>query len=351
MDVVTGKICYERRDEIGAGEGMNSKVFLAWDPQRKGTLVIKEVPKAKFGNDPVKYYAEAELMFAAQHTHVVPTHYACETDDLVCIAMPYFAAGSLTKRTGGRPLPVVDTLKIAHSVLLGVGQIHAAKLLHLDIKPTNVLFDDTERPLVADFGQARRIDTNGVAKPGGIYTLNLTPELLQGVATVETDLYQVGLLLYRCVNGDHVFHAQARALQTKGDAALVDAVKKGRFPDRNVFLPHVPGWLRTCIRKAIRPEVTERHHSASEFARALANIEVVHNWQIALNGTTTTWRAERQDAPALVVRRVSDGAAWAVELFTENAGKLRAKDRAKWRKGLDQNAVDGYLTELFDALG
>ena len=351
MDVVTGKICYERRDEIGAGEGMNSKVFLAWDPQRKGTLVLKEVPKTKFGNDPQKYYAEAELMFAAQHTHVVPTHYACETDDLVCIAMPYFARGSLAKRAGGKPLPVVDTLKIAHAVLLGVGQIHTAKLLHLDIKPTNVLFDDTDRPLVADFGQARRIDTKGVATPGGIYTLNLTPELLRGVATVETDLYQVGLLLYRCLNGDDLFHAQARELLILRDSALVDAVNRGRFPCRTSFLPHIPGWLRTCIRKAIRPEMAERYHSASEFARALANIEVVHDWHVAEDGTTMTWRAEREDAPALLVRRVPHGAAWAVQLFTENAGNLRAKDKAKWKSGLDLNAAEAYLTELFDALG
>ena len=353
MDVVIGKICYQRIEQIGAGEGMNSTVYLAWDPQRKGQLVVKEVPKADFGNDPQKYYAEAELMFAAQHTHVVPTHYACETDDTVCIAMPYFPRGSLAKRTGGKPMPVVDTLKLAHSVLLGVGQIHAAKLLHLDIKPTNVLFDDTDRPLVADFGQARRIGNNGVATPGGIYCLNFTPELLKGIATVETDLYQVGLLLYRCVNGDDVFHAQSDALLGHGDATFTEAVRKGRFPDRNAFLPHVPGWLRTCIRKAIRPEITERHHTATDFARALANIDIAHNWHFKLDGTTTTWRAEREDAPALVVRRVAQekDLTWSVEIFTENDSKLRAKDKTKWRKGLDATAVDAYLTELFDELG
>src|SRR5690606_30013455 len=116
----------------------------AWDPQRKGTIVVKEVPKAKFGNDPQKYYAEAELMFAAAHSHVVPTHYACETNDMVCIAMPYFAKGSLASRTGGAPMPAGATLRLTHTVLLGVGQIHAANLLHLDIKPTNVLFDDND---------------------------------------------------------------------------------------------------------------------------------------------------------------------------------------------------------------
>ena len=46
-----------------------------------------------------------------------------------------------------------------------------------------------------------------------------------------------------------------------------------------------------------------------------------------------------------------DKAMWAVELFTENGGKLRAKDKAKWKKGLELSAADAYLTELFDELG
>ena len=96
MEVVA-EIRYDRQHQIGAGEGLNSKVFMALDQQLGGQLIAKEIDKSRFGNV-TQYFEEAKAMFASAHQNVVPIQYACETASHVVLAMPYYANGSLNGR-------------------------------------------------------------------------------------------------------------------------------------------------------------------------------------------------------------------------------------------------------------
>src|SRR5207249_4149962 len=97
------KIEYDQGQQIGCGQGQNSTVFLATDPQLGGELAVKEIPKASFGNAS-GFWSEAQTMFGAAHDHVVAIQYACETPTHVCLAMPYYRRGSLTDRIQAGPL-------------------------------------------------------------------------------------------------------------------------------------------------------------------------------------------------------------------------------------------------------
>jgi serine/threonine protein kinase len=80
MDVV-GHIRYTKLEQIGIGEGMNSKVYRATDPHLNGEIAVKEI-QGHFGNDPPRV-EEARRMFASEHDNVVKIRCLCGTTDLI----------------------------------------------------------------------------------------------------------------------------------------------------------------------------------------------------------------------------------------------------------------------------
>jgi serine/threonine protein kinase len=171
MDVYA-EIRYTKKQQIGVGQGMNSKVYRAEDPQLGGTIAVKEIPLSRFGNTP---------------------HDSCQTATEICLAMPLYSRGSLTDRIVQRPLPLLELIRVGQGVLAGIGKIHTNSIIHFDVKPSNVLLETYDVPLVADFGQSRCIARNGVVNCPPMYQTALPPEVQNtGVGTLLCDIFQAG---------------------------------------------------------------------------------------------------------------------------------------------------------------
>jgi len=347
---VVASITYETLREIGVGEGMNSKVFLADEPQLGGRIAVKEIDKARFGNIPTEYFKEAQAMFRATHDNVVPIHYACETTKNISLAMPYYGNGSLAKRITDRPLQLSEVLRVAQSVLAGLAQIHLAQFVHFDLKPSNVLFSDRDIPMIADFGQSRSLSPTGVVSAPQLYWTAFPPEILQtGVGTILSDIYQVGLLLYRSLNGDEFFTSQIPA----DNSLLMSRIAKARFPDRRRFMPHVPDRLRTIVRKALRANPGERFQSATDMADVLGRVSLALDWRIdPLPGGGFRWTARRPGHADLAVELSTRAGMWDVRTFTEKTGQSRrAKDKKEnWRTALSLDDAHAHLRAVFQRL-
>jgi serine/threonine protein kinase len=350
MFKVYAEIRYDRLEEIGKGEGMNSIVFRAYDPYLTREIAVKEIGKAQFGNDFDVYCTEARTMDDLADPNIVPIKYVCETTDHVALALPFYASGSLKKRIADVPLEMKQFLKMSHSVLSGLSRIHRKKFLHLDLKPSNILFDDNETALVADFGQARRVTAAGTVKFPAVYKWSMPPEVWDShVATVESDLYQMGVLLYRAANGDSMYLEQKKAIGSNTE--LQKRILRGRFPDRKAFLPHVPARVRSIIRKAMRVNPTERYHSVSELAADLGRVPLNVNWSIqALGGGAYSWRAVRPSSANLKVELSRDSSSWRTRVWTEGQ-EQRAKGLSDyWKTNLSYEQACTHLTEVFGHL-
>lgn len=350
---VHATIRYDKRQRIGVGQGMNSAVYLAHDPHLNREIAVKEIERSQIaGTGWDAYHREAQAMLASRHENVVPILYACLTPSQVCLAMPYYPRGSLQDRIGSGPPPLHDAYRIADGVLGALSQIHVAKVLHFDLKPSNILFSETDEPMIADFGQARLIDPSGLAAAPKMYKWGIPPEVLSNhVGIVESDIYQAGLTLYRLFNGDPHFKRQC----SRHTASWADAIQKGRLPDRGDFLPHISPGIRRVIRKALKVDPTQRYHSAIEFQDALSRLELPLNWTVHLNSAfQITWTARRDKGRDLEVGQFFDTATgcWRVEVHTLNGGCRRRKgvDRL-WADNLDTRAVDDHLKEVFSDLG
>ena len=90
------RLDFDEIKEIGQ-EGRNSKVFLAHDNQLDGEIVVKEIKKNP-STSPDEYSKEARLLYAHNHNNIVKVNYACEDDDNIYVAMPFYKNGSLKKR-------------------------------------------------------------------------------------------------------------------------------------------------------------------------------------------------------------------------------------------------------------
>jgi serine/threonine protein kinase len=346
---VIGSISYTKLKEIGVGQGMNSKVYLADDPQLGGKVAAKEIEKSRFAN-PANYFNEAQSMFAVTHENVVAVQYACQTSDIISLVMPYYPKGSLADRIQTCPLGLSEVLRVTQGVLAGLAHIHLAGFVHFDVKPSNVLFSNTDRPMVADFGQSRAITASGIITVPPLYMVSQPPETIKtGVATQVADIYHVGLLMYRALNGDDFFTSQV----PNTSSALRASIAAGRFPNRSGFMPHVPKRVRTLVRKALRVSPSERFQAATEMADELSRINLALDWSaepLLVNGFR--WRALRASQCDLVVDLFDQGGTWAIETFTEKTGQPRRKKGSaeNWRSGLSLDDAHAHLKDVFEGL-
>ncbi len=158
------------------GRGGMGVVYQAWQPQLARRVAIKVV-SASVGigaEDRRRWLREAQAIGRVRHRNVVQLHEAGEQDGCLYLVLDLITGGSLADRVTG-PLPARVAVELMAAVARAVDQIHKAGMLHLDIKPSNILLDglpdgpwDQVTPMLADFGIARAGDDPGATATGPI---------------------------------------------------------------------------------------------------------------------------------------------------------------------------------------
>ena len=205
--------------------------------------------------------------------------------------MDYCELGSLQKMCDHRHLTCREAIKYTLQFLNGLHAVHTKGFIHFDIKPSNILIGQNRSALLSDFGLAKHSDMNGFAVPLALYDAHRPPEsLLAEQLTTLADIYQSGVTMYRICNGENIYLHQLR-----GHVNLLDAIRRGTFPDRNCYLPHIPNQLRRIINKAMHADPSKRFQSVLDFQNALSGITDTTNldWQLrVIQGTSYHWTRE-----------------------------------------------------------
>lgn len=285
------RLDFDEIREIGQ-EGRNSKVFLAHDNQLDGEIVIKEIKKNTSAS-PDEYFKEARLLYAHNHNNIVKVNYACEDDDNIYVAMPFYKNGSLKKRiSNGNYLTIREVIRYSIQFLSGLNHIHSKGLIHFDIKPDNILISDSNEAMLSDFGLALYTDTYGLCESQAFYTPHVTPEQLQRLKqSIKNDIYQAGLTIYRMVNGNDFFYQQIPTMDNKqfDSQSFKRMILKGDFPDRTLYLPHVPKKLKRIIKKCIEPNPNNRYDNTLQIINDLASIDENLDIRYGRDGNGEFW--------------------------------------------------------------
>ena len=198
---------------------------------------------------------EADVVRKLDHENVVPL-LATVGGALVYAYVP---GVNLAEALGDGPLPVPRALKVARDVLRALEHAHLSGVIHLDVKPSNVLIRG-ERALLTDFGFAKDLALTAITGDHQLLgTPNyMAPEQFHGIRTDQrSDLYGVGALLYHALTGDPPYGSQVLRFLT-GDDRLVLAP-----------LPSEAQWLTPFLQRALRREPERRFPHAGAMLEAL----------------------------------------------------------------------------------
>jgi serine/threonine protein kinase len=189
-----------------------------------------------------------------------------EERDLVYLVMPYISGGTLQqilKRRAG-PLGLAEIQQYLEQICGALGYAHARKVVHLDLKPLNLLVHEDGRLLLSDFGLAHLIK-EGIVEGGTSLSfgtpLYMAPEHLRGQPDWRSDLYAVGAMLYQMLTGRLPFEASTP------EAIIFKLVTEPPPPLRSLR-PDLPAALESVMSKALAKQPEARFQSASELLAA-----------------------------------------------------------------------------------
>ncbi len=259
------------------GEGKNSTVYTFFDNQLGNEFIVKRIEKQliydDYGdNSDSNLFNESCILYKVKHPNIMEIQYASQDDDYVYMVMPKCSKGSLEAIINSEVLTVRKIVKFSLEFLLGLHYVHANKLIHFDIKPTNILINDNNKAILTDFGLSKFINYYGLSRPNKFYTPHYPPEAITAtLLSNKSDIYQAGITMYRMCNGNEIFNNQLTSINSSD---LGNYILAGKFPDRNYYRPHIPNKLRKIINKCIDINPDKRYETILDVINDLSNIDV-----------------------------------------------------------------------------
>jgi serine/threonine protein kinase len=347
-------------EDIGSDEGKNSIVKRAADHQLDGFFAVKIIPKSKFveefgENHRHQFFNEAKIIYNNKHPNIVKIQHATSCEDNVYYTMPYYKNGSLNRLISNRYLTVREIVKISLEFLSGVHYIHTNDLVHFDIKPTNIMFNDNGKAMLTDFGLSRYTDDYGVARFTKLYTSHYPPECInKNITTKQADIYQAGITLYRMCNGNVAFNKQFEEIvQKKGIQQLAKHISSEKFPERK-YLPHIPSRLRRIVTKSLKCNPDERYSTAIELMNELSKVDTMLDIRFKKKDDVFIWECDnalRTSTDYVYLKKIDE--MWQITGKkrnnctgnTSNIRKIEVKDIPELQKGL--KVVEKILKEQY----
>lgn len=273
------------------GSGTSADVYRAWDAELQREVALKLL-RDEGGSDAAanaRLLQEARRLARVKHPHVVNVYGAERHESRIGLWMELVRGRSLdeiVRREG--PFAIAEAAHIGIDLCSALAAVHAAGLLHRDVKAQNVVREETGRTVLMDFGTGEEL-SHGKPRLAGT-PLYLAPEVIAGQpATVQTDLYGAGVLLFYLVSGQ--FPVQGESLD-----GIADAHRAGRVWALHDVRPDASDAFARVVDRAVAPEPTQRFASASVMETALRRVverdsqtpvpAYRHLWTILLTAAT-----------------------------------------------------------------
>ncbi|HUZ44441.1 MAG TPA: protein kinase [Acidimicrobiales bacterium] len=270
---------YRLGPTLGAG-GM-AEVFRAEDTRLSRVVALKVLRPALAADTTfrTRFESEARAAAALAHPNVVSIFdVGEEVDGRPYIVMELVEGGNLAERAARLPLTTAEAVGLMQGVLSGLGAAHEAGLLHRDIKPGNILLARDGSAKVADFGIAKALtESQGAMDLTGTSLVlgtprYLAPERAMGQpATVQSDLWAAGVVLYEMVAGQPPY---------TGSTAfeLVAAAQSGQVASPPSSLSPADLAVLDVAIRAMDPDPAKRFTSAAAMSSALATAARAAGW-------------------------------------------------------------------------
>lgn len=259
IDVGTVISRYSVVEHIGRG-GM-ADVWSARDLRLNRTVAVKTILRDLSEDaEPLRLFQEeARTIAELEHPHILPIYDVGEYENQLYIVMRFVTGGSLEDLLARGPMTVNEALRMGESIAKALDYAHSNKVVHLDLKPSNILLDSGGSPYLADFGLATRLGPEGRANNPGYGTLlYMAPEqLTESNIDHRADIYSFAILLFQMLTGELPFDATT-------SLALKQLQFQENLPDPDSVSPNLPGELAPILRRGTALDPNDRPDTLME---------------------------------------------------------------------------------------
>lgn len=260
-----------------------TQVYVAQDTE-SGVRVILKTPSVNFEDDPAyidQFLHEEWIGKRIDNPHVLKVIEPPRRRRFLYYVTEYIEGNTLREWMEQNPRPsYIGVRDIIEQIASGLRAFHRLEMVHRDLKPGNIMIDDSGRLIIIDFGSTRIAGMDEVHTP---YEKNnmlgtfdyAAPEYFEGYAgSSQSDIYALGVIAYEMLTGKLPY----------GKALSVNNLKRARYVSIKQYSPEVPAWVDAAIQKAVNLSADKRYTRMSEFVHDMgqANPEFLSRKQVPL---------------------------------------------------------------------
>ena len=257
--------------EVNSQGGFGT-VNVCWDARLQRRVAIKRMPLRINDQSPSEAstmseaLAEARTSSMLQHPNIV-TMFDFERDDSYSYLVMEYVDGlnlaDFLARVEGGVLTFDECAHLVDSVAAALAFAHENGVLHLDIKPANIMVDRTGTVKLADFGMASLASAAGYGGARGGTVGYMPPEQIEGDLVDERcDIFSLAVVVWQALTGKNPFAARTAE-------ESLELIERGPNPPLSRYEPELAGQVETTLLHALDPNPMSRTASVERFARDL----------------------------------------------------------------------------------
>ncbi len=269
------------------GEGGMGVVWKAEDTTLDREVAIKVLPDA-FSEDPdrlARFEREAKLLASLNHHNIASIFGVHESDECRFLAMEFVPGEDLAQRLQRGPLPVSESIAVAHQIAEALEVAHERGVIHRDLKPANIKVPVGGPVKILDFGLAKSLTPGTAAGTDPSLSPTLTfagsaPGVIIGTAAYmspeqacgrdvdeRSDIWSFGCVLWECLTGETAF-GSATASESIGSILHTE-------PDWERLPPETPPGVHRLLRRCLAKDLRKRIHHIADARIELEDSEPV----------------------------------------------------------------------------
>lgn len=246
-----------------AGQGGMATVYLAHHEELGRDVAVKVMHQSMLDDSSfiVRFKREAQIVAQLEHPHIIPIYDYSEFEGQPYLIMKFVAGHTLKHEINQGALSLERILHIMTPIADALTYAHNKGVLHRDVKPSNIVIDQTDAPYLTDFGLARiaQAGESTLSQDMLIGTPNyMSPEQGRGVRELDarTDIYSLGVILYELIVGDVPYKADTPY------AVIHDHIYTP-LPMPRTINPAIASEIEAVLAKALAKQPNERYATAN----------------------------------------------------------------------------------------